>query len=88
MSGAIQVTVHDARTHQPLSGAALVVNPGDHKGKPGNDPSVLTASVMPGHWNVEVTHAGYDPFYADRIYVIDFNTTEVRVSLLPEGSIT
>ena len=82
MAGTISGNVTDIRNNQPIEGAAVTANPGDHTTMTSGE-GTYSLSVDEGTYDFKVTASGFDPFDADGLVVLDGVTTEINVPLWP-----
>ncbi len=80
MAGTIAGKVLDISNGMPIDGASVTVQPGDHTTKTGGD-GAYSLPVPAGTYSMELTSAGYDPFFADGVFVLDDATTEINIAL-------
>jgi len=86
MAGTISGTVKDIRTGQALYGATVSVQPGDHTATTLVPFGAYSISSLDARtYDITVTEAGYEPFTAHDIPVLDDGTTEINVGLRTTG---
>lgn len=82
MAGTLAGQVVDIRNYQPIEGATVTAQPGDHTTTTGGD-GTYSLSIDAGSHDLTIGHAGYDPFDASGIVVLDDVTTEINAALWP-----
>ena len=82
MAGTMAGTVIDVRSNQPIEGAAVSVQPGDHTTSAAPD-GKWSLSLDAGQYALTVSSSGYDQFVAEDIHVLDDVTTDLTTALWP-----
>ena len=82
MAGSIAGHVTNIRTMQPIEGAAVTAQPGDHTTTSGGD-GKYSLPLDEGTYNLTVSASGFDPFDCEGLIVLDGVVTEIIVSLWP-----
>ena len=70
MAGSIAGSVINIRNNQPIDGATVAAQPGDHTTTSGTD-GKYSLPLDEGTYDLTVTASGFDPFHAEGIIVLD-----------------
>ncbi|MCA9782631.1 MAG: carboxypeptidase-like regulatory domain-containing protein [Candidatus Cloacimonetes bacterium] len=80
--GVLKGTVLDARDHQPVVGANIVL-PGSHAGASTDLDGHYTILAEAGIWSVKVSHVNYVDVSWEKIVLVDGQTTTLDMELEP-----